>query len=357
MLLRQRGIQPDQIIPNFLTCYRKVLNRHTDAAERAILLAVLDAADAMVKEMDASEERVKAIVIESSRSSAARLQYKSAISPLAPGQVVGRYRIQRQLAVGTFGTYYLAEEQGMNPQVVLKIVDAPDGLRLGLDVFSLGSRLLNFSHPSILPTLATHLDSTPPYVVTAYASGGSLYERIRRSRPRPLPLADALTIVSQVGDGLAYLHGQKVLHRSVQPASIMFDNIGNALLTGFDLAIIAGAIRHRLQSNLIGTVHYMAPEQLQGISSEKSDQYALGCIAYELCTGRLPFKEPAPRVILQGQPKPPLAPRVINHEVSTQAERAILKALSFNPDQRFHDVSAFVAALEFKRFLGNRTPF
>ena len=88
----------------------------------------------------------------------------------------------------------------------------------------------------------------------------------------------------------------------------------------------------------------MAPEQHRGSISKKSDQFALGCIAYELCTGRLPFSEvPLPSTSRQ-QPKPPPAPHLINPNITSQMEHAILKALSIRQDQRYNDMEAFVAA-------------
>jgi serine/threonine protein kinase len=107
---------------------------------------------------------------------------------------------------------------------------------------------------------------------------------------------------------------------------------------------MAHAAKHHLQSNTVGAINYMAQEQLHGSVSEKSDQYALACIAYELCTGHLPYKEP-PFSTTQGRPKPPLAPRLLNHKLSAHAELAILRALSIRPDQRYDNVTAFVTAL------------
>ncbi len=88
----------------------------------------------------------------------------------------------------------------------------------------------------------------------------------------------------------------------------------------------------------------MAPEQSTGILSEKSDQYALGCISYELCTGRR-LNVTIPKPTSQQRPRPSLAPRMINPKVSVQAERAILRAVDVNPDRRYNTVEAFVAAL------------
>ena len=336
-LMHKRGGQPEQIIPDFLQCYRRVLNQHADAAERAILLTVLDATDTVVAEIRASEERMKAFVTEALRIN------RGGTSALVSGQVIGQYRIQRHLTTGTFGTLYLADQQNTGSTVVLKVVSVPNELRLHHDVFSLGMYLIDLKHPSILPTLEVNLDGVFPYVVTTYITGGSLYERLKPSTVLSLP--DKFTILSQVGNALAYLHSQDIIHRGIQPASILFDDAGNALLTGFDLAIRASAAKHRLQSNQVGAEGYMAPEQFDGIVSEKSDQYALACIAYELFTGRLPFKGSRSLLASQHRPKPIRSPHLLNSSLSIQAGQAILRALSFSPDQRYDNISAFITGL------------
>ena len=111
-----------------------------------------------------------------------------------------------------------------------------------------------------------------------------------------------------------------------------------------DLALRRDTISHRLLPHQPGTYNYMAPEQHEGSVSTKSDQYALACIAYELCTGRLPFSEAQVSSRRSQQPKPPLAPHTINPNVKPQVEHAILKALSFSRDQRYDDVEAFLTA-------------
>lgn len=338
LVLQQRGGQIEHIVPDFLACYRQALNEQTEVGERAILLTVLDASDRVVAEVQENEANLKVFVTEA-------LQAQSGATPVLPaGRVIGHYRLLQQLATGTFGTLYLAEHQDMRSSVVLKVVSVPQGLRLRYDVFSLGVRLVDLHHPSILPTIEVNLDGIPPYVVTAYTPGGSLLQRIQQEVSHPFPLPEAFAIITQVGQALAYLHQQHIIHRGVQPASIVFDQTGKALLTGFDLAMLAPTGGHNLQSHQIGATHYMAPEQSLGEISEKSDQYALGCIAYELCTGRR-LKQTMARPTSQQRVKAPLAPRQFNPALSIQTERAILKAVSANPDHRYDTVDAFVAAL------------
>src|SRR5579884_3499007 len=202
IVLQRRGGQPEHIIRDFLTCYRQVLNAHTNVAERAVLLTVLDATDMIIAEIRASEERMKAFIVEALRTNTGD------IVTLAPGQVIGQYRIQKYLTTGTFGRLYLADQQSTGSIVVLKVVSVPGDLRLHYDVFSLGTHLLNLKHPSILPILEVNLDSFPPYIVTAYVTGGSLFDRLKSGTVHALSLSDKLTIVSQIGNALEYLHTQ-----------------------------------------------------------------------------------------------------------------------------------------------------
>jgi len=338
-LMQRRGGQLESIIPDFLNCYRQVLNQHVDAAERAVLLTVLDSTDTVIAEIRASEERMKALIAEALRAS------RGGASALVPGQIVGQYRIQKYLTTGTFGTLYLANQQNTGSTVVLKVVSVPGELRLHYDVFSLGTHLINLKHPSILPTLEVSLDGALPYIVTAYVTGGSLYERLKLNAAHTLSLPDKFTVLSQIGNALAYLHSQDIIHRGVQPVSILFDDAGNVLLTGFDLAIKSEAAKHHLQSNQIGAESYMAPEQSRGIVSEKSDQYALACIAYELFTGRRPFKEPQSLPASQHRSKSPRSPHLLNPRISVQTGQAIIRALSFSPDQRYDSIQAFIATI------------
>jgi len=336
LVLKQRGGQMEHIVPDFLACYREALNEQTDVDEQAILLTVLDASDTVVAALRASEARLKTFVTEA-------LQAQSSATPLLPpGQVIGRYRLHKQLTTGTFGTLYLAEQEDSGTQVVLKVVSVPQGLRLRYDVFALGAYLLDLHHPSLLPTLEVNLDGVPPYVVTAFAAGGSLAQRIQRKASQPFPLSEAFAIIVQVGGALTYLHQQSIIHRGIQPVSIVFDSAGKALLTGFDLAMPTPLSGHTLQSHQIGATHYMAPEQSEGSISEKSDQYALGAIAYELCTARR-LKDAGSLVSSQQRPRPP---RQFNPALSAQADRAILRAISAHPNLRYDTVEAFIAAFD-----------
>src|SRR5262249_35760883 len=148
--------------------------------------------------------------------------------------------------------------------------------------------LKKLNHPHILPIITAGVQENVAYIVTEYASGGSLRDRIKQQAGQPLPLAEVLSVLTQIGQALSYAHQQHVVHRDLKPANILFNAQGEALLADFGIATVLTTTETQ-QVDRVGTPAYMAPEQFEGMVSTKSDQYALGCVAYELLTGRKPF--------------------------------------------------------------------
>jgi serine/threonine protein kinase len=162
---------------------------------------------------------------------------------LRPGQPVGPYLIETYLTTGTFGDLYRARHISTQELVALKVLNVPFGVRVGLDIYALGARLLTLEHPCLVPVRELHLDEIPQYVVMAYAAGGSLSNRLDSAARALIPAEEALALLSRAGSALTYLHGQNLVHRGVQPASILFDALGQALLSGLDLALAADQLR------------------------------------------------------------------------------------------------------------------
>src|ERR1043165_9983159 len=125
------------------------------------------------------------------------------------------------------------------------------------------------------------IEEEQPFVVREYLPNGSLRNRMKKIFPRRLELGDALTIVSQVGKTLAYAHEHNVVHGNVEPENILFGAKGQIFLADFHLVAKNDAIiRDQIAEEY--AFCYMAPEQFAGVSNARSDQYALGCLAYEL---------------------------------------------------------------------------
>ena len=170
-------------------------------------------------------------------------------------------------------------------------------------------------------------------------------DRLSKQAPHLLPIEESLTILYQIGQALAYAHQQQIIHRDLKPENILFNTRGDALLMDFGIATALATASIKVMDNS-GTPTYMAPEQFRGQISKESDQYALGCIAYELFTGQAPFAAlDFFSLGFKHLSEPPLAPSKLNSEVPAHVEQAILKALSKERTDRYPDIPAFISAL------------
>jgi tetratricopeptide (TPR) repeat protein len=267
------------------------------------------------------------------------------------GRSLGNYRIGKKLARGSFGEVYLAEHVLLPRVAAIKFLHAEWGAsEQQRQEFLQEAKLLEaLKHTHILPLYDAGINQEdfPPYLIAAYAPGGSLRERMRQCMGH-FPLEEALTIIEQVGQALQHAHMQPrpVIHRDLKPENILFDSEGRALLADFGIAVTLTANETR-QVNVKGTLPYMAPEQFEGYASSKSDQYALGCLAYELITGRRPIQAMGSGWIawaLQHQQTPPPLSQV-RADVPRHIELAILKALAKDRDERHPDIEHFLRAL------------
>ncbi len=207
-------------------------------------------------------------------------------------------------------------------------------------------RSKELQHPHLLPILDMGIEEEQPFVVRDYLPTESLRSRLKQLSPQQLELHEALTIVLQVGEALAYAHQQHILHGNVKPENIFFDTNGQVLLTDFTLVSRSDALI-RNQTSEEYAFCYMAPEQFSGTIDARSDQYALGCLTYELITGKIPFavQSLASMIGQYTYTQPiPLSEMVANIPPSLDA--AVLKALAIKPDERFLDFSLFLEAIQ-----------
>jgi len=263
------------------------------------------------------------------------------------GQRIGNYRLVEQLDCGSFGCVYRAEHLILKTRTVaIKILHAHLATQQKREGFFQEAELLELlKHPHILPILDVGIQDGFPYLVTEYCPEGSLHRRLKRQRPNPLQLEEAITILTQVGQALQYVHEQNVVHRDLKPENILFNSQGEALLADFGIAKMLATIGIR-QGTITGTPPYMAPEQFRGTASKEGDQYALGCIAYEFFTGRRPFTAPdMVSMMFKHVTEQPLAPRQLNPRLPVHIEQAILTAIAKEREARHADVATFIAAL------------
>jgi serine/threonine protein kinase/Flp pilus assembly protein TadD len=212
--------------------------------------------------------------------------------------------------------------------------------------------LARLQHPHILPLLdsGTTAEASPrPFYVMPYVDGETLRQRL--TREGPLPEAEAIRLVRETGEALQYAHGEGLIHRDVKPENVLLSQ-GHALVADFGIARaadVAADDRLTRPGLSMGTPTYMSPEQAQGDSGvdARADQYSLACVLYELLAGQPPFTGPSAVAVLSRQvfdPVPPLT--TLRPGVPGSVRRAIERALSKVPADRFGTVLEFLAALE-----------
>jgi serine/threonine protein kinase len=262
--------------------------------------------------------------------------------------IVGNYCIISELAMGAFGRVYLAQHTVLTNRVVaLKLMHTvPLSSEQECNQFLQEARFLELlRHDYILPILDVGIHQGMPYIVSEYASGGSLRDRIKQRTLQPLTEEEIQKILSQVGKALQYAHQKNIIHRDLKPENVLFNALDDALLADFGLATMLATASIKYISNA-GTPRYMSPEQFRGIVSKESDQYALGCIAYELWTGHPLFDGHDPfSLMFQHVNEDPVSPTKLNPGVPPYVEQAILKALAKQRHDRHVDIQAFITAL------------
>lgn len=267
-----------------------------------------------------------------------------------------RYRFEREIGRGGMAQVYLAEELRHARPVAIKILSEELARVVGPDRFlrevDVTARL---NHPNILPLLDSGTipgsagQPERPYFVMPYVAGESLKDRLTRG---PLELPEALAIVRAVAGALDHAHGHRIIHRDIKPANILLSG-GTAVVADFGIAraLDRSATDESLTGTglLIGTPHYMAPEQAgAGVPVDgRTDVYALGCVVYEMLSGAPPF--PAPNmleVIAQHRLNPPPSMQALRPELPPGVAAAVTRSLAKLPDERFDSAGAFARALE-----------
>jgi len=186
-----------------------------------------------------------------------------------------------------------------------------------------------------------------PYIVSQYMAGGDVEGSIRQAEDHRLPVERALRIAEQACHALEHAHARGVIHRDIKPGNIWLTEEGAAKLGDFGLAVALDRSRLTMEGTMLGTVAYMAPEQALGRQSDaRSDLYSLGCVLYEMLTGRPPFLgEEAVGVISQHINTAPVALTWHSPEVPPELDALVMRLLAKVQDERPASAAAVAAAL------------
>src|SRR6185312_7817408 len=256
------------------------------------------------------------------------------------GQQLGNYRIIHLIGRGGFAEVYLGEHIYLKTQVAIKIlqtrVSNEDDMKGFLQESQTIARLI---HPNIIRVTDFGVDNETPYLVMDYAANGTL--RQRHPKGTVLPLATIIPYVNQTAAALQYAHDEKLIHRDIKPENMLLGRKGEILLSDFGIALAAQSSRYQSTQDVVGTVAYMSPEQIQGKPRPASDQYSLGIVVYEWLSGDRPFHGSFTELCAKhmfAEP-PPLRGKL--PQVPPRIEDFLQVALAKDPKQRFGSIKEF----------------
>jgi eukaryotic-like serine/threonine-protein kinase len=279
-------------------------------------------------------------------------------SALAPGTLVGEYRVEHKLGEGGMATVYAAIHPLIGKRAAIKVMSP----KLSVDTasvarFALEARAVNrIGHPNIVDVFSFgRLPDGRSYFVMEWLQGETLYERMWRQHG-PMPLVDFIHIIDQICDALEAAHDKEIVHRDLKPANIFLCPVrgrpDRVKLLDFGVAKLAqpGSPRWTSAGSVVGTPEYVSPEQARGRDVDaRADIYSLGVIAYEMVLGRQPFlsDNSADAIQMHLMASPP-RPSILWPDIPPALETLLLRLLCKDPDGRpsLAEVRATLAALQ-----------
>src|SRR5580700_10154670 len=263
-------------------------------------------------------------------------------------KTIGQYEIRELLGEGGLGQVHAAFDTVLQRNVAMKSL-RPEMLsdtnfveRFRAEATSLA----RLNHPNITTIYSLIPDGKNLYMVMELVRGHTL-DDILKERNAPIAARESLAIIAQAADGLAYAHSMGVIHRDIKPSNLMIAENGVLKIMDFGIARVRGSQRLTRSGSIVGTLAYMAPEQLRGEEGDEAcDIYSLAIVLYELLTGAPPFSANSEYDLMQAQINERPA-RLISRVpgLDSKVETAIMRALSKKPNQRFASARAFSDAL------------
>jgi len=266
------------------------------------------------------------------------------------GTKLGAYEITEEIGTGGMATVYRAYQSSMDRHVAVKVIHQSIVHDANLkDRFRREARLIaRLEHPHLLPVYDFDGDHVPPFIVMRYLEGGTLRQVMDQGLDA-LPPAEMLYMLKQVAAALDYAHRQGVVHRDLKPSNIMIDREGNAFVTDFGIARVAGSQQDLTGTGmLIGTTAYMSPEQAEARPDvdHAADIYSMGVMLYEMLTGEQPFQHESQLGVLMAHvhDKVPNA-SARNPALTPAVDEVIATAMAKDRADRFPTCEALVGAL------------
>ena len=262
------------------------------------------------------------------------------------GEPLRGYRLLEQIGEGAFGVVYRATQPQIGREVAIKAVapelaNHPDFVRRFEREAQIVAKL---EHPHIVPLYDYWREPDAAYLVMRFLRGGSVEDLLRSG---PLDPERASSILDQVAAALSAAHRQGIVHRDVKPGNVLLDEVGNAYLTDFGVALEAGSPERSSGTMIRGTPGYLSPEQVRlDPASPRSDIYALGIVAYEMLTGAAPFPESSLTALLDHHLRDAIpSVREVRPDLPAALDRAIGRATAKDAKDRFSDALELAAAV------------
>lgn len=258
----------------------------------------------------------------------------------------GRYRVEALIGSGGMADVWLADDLHLPRRVALKILHErfardPEFIERFRREAESAARL---QHVNIVSIFDRGEVGDTYYIAMAFIEGRTLRDLINLGLTPP----EAVAIVRQILEGAGFAHRHGVIHRDLKPLNVIVDQTGLATVTDFGIARAVGVSELTEEGSIMGTAHYLSPEQAQGMEvGPESDIYSIGVILYECLTGRVPHDgDSAVQIALKQLSEEPYPPSAYNDSVSPALDAVVMKALAREPIARFHSAEAFIEALD-----------
>ncbi|KGK90480.1 serine/threonine protein kinase [Desulfosporosinus sp. HMP52] len=249
----------------------------------------------------------------------------------------GRYEVLERIGAGGMAIVYKAKDLLLNRVVTIKVLreqfvtDEDFIRRFRREAQSAAS----LSHPNIVSIYDVGKDGDTEYIVMEFVEGRNLKEIIREYAP--LSTEQSINLARQITGAIQNAHENHIIHRDIKPHNILVTADGHAKVTDFGIARAVSSATVTHTGDIVGSVHYLSPEQAKGIqSNEQSDIYSLGIVLYELLTGKVPYDGETPIAIaLKHLQQEPLPPSKLNPRITKDFEAVIMRAIAKTPEKRY----------------------